>query len=443
MEESMTRELYEKDKAAKIAAGKMVIDLTQPRTALPSMFREEVSAYEITNESLWKNPRGQTVGFGGVWDAQARDHVNKATILTPAFTQLVATGAGVTAAGEPEIEKHFSTFLIVFPSGRTVEMKYVSRVVGRIAFKKLTPSGNPEIKYYTTEVDVDALLNKAIVDDMEKVGTYDKYEKGPDGKPLLWTEENIRYASTNESKNSQNKFKKLTELGQFAYQKVDTKLRSHGQEKFIGIPNVTENMIGATIYVSRISYNTDDPKIAQALAIGAVQDILGMKAPARLIENTTTLEDAPDEAVNVTTEPLDDSDDFDSTDVTETIPNEETVVETATAAAETTVSDEGCLKIIEWTSSDMIQDSCLLKYLDAVAYAGYGTLVTAPILAGLTLLSKGNENEEAAYKLILASAKEVYSGNAEVVAFIESVVKKYDITMAHGIFSKTTKKITG
>lgn len=424
----MTREEYGKDKAAKIAAKKRVIDLVQPACVMPDMFREEISAYEITKESLWVDTKGGMVAFGGVYDRDTKEYINKTVMLNPTFTQLVATGAGVTACGEPDIEKHKSVFDLIMPSGSIRKIPYTSRVVGRISFKRLTPSGSPETKFYSTEIDVDSLLNEAIVTELEKIGTKDKYKK-VDGEPLKYTEENIKYSTGSDYKDSLQKFDKLNELAKHAYQKVDTKLRSHGAEKFIGIPNITENMIGAFIYVSRISYNTNDPKIAQALAIGAVQDILGIRAPKRIVDDA--VQDLASDDIGAET----------ATNVTEdTIPGD--TVEEPDVASDTKLAGECVLKIEEWLRSGAIKDPVVSEYLEKIISCTVSSEVLSFALSGITAIVAGKSED--GFKDILRSAQKTpaFLVNEKASAAVGVLIENFNHASFTSYLCQATKKLS-
>jgi hypothetical protein len=433
----MNREEYEKDKAAKIAAKKRIIDLVQPKSELPSMFREEVSVYEITKDSIWNDAKGATVAFGGVYNSNTRERENRTIMLTPTFMQLVATGAGVSACGEPIIEKIKSRFEIILPSGRKIMQPYTSRVVGKIAFQRLTPSGSPEKKFYTTEVDIDMALGAAILDDIEKIGTEDKYKKR-DGKPLVYTEDDIKYSTGSDSKDSIARFDKLRELEAHAYQKVDTKLRSHGVEKFIGIPNISENMLGSFVYVSRISYNPDDPRIAKALAFGAVRDLLGIQAPKNLTDEVAgdSFDSDAVDATDVTEEPLDG------------VPGDTTSDEAPAVDVSTKRSAESLFEIESWLQAGSIKDVSVAEYLKKIISCDVSEEVLDIALRGTRTIAKSELGEAAAedgFKDILRSIQKTpaFMANEKASAAIDSLINNFSHPTFVSYIGQAIKKLDG
>ena len=408
----MNRDEYNKRKMDLLEKKVPIMDLVQPYTKIPDMFREEISEYHIDKDSVWKDKSGNSVEFG--------EGKSRASIFTPQFIQLVATGAGVTASGIPEIEKKYAFFDIVTRGGAIIKARYVSRVVGRISFKRLTTSGSTETKVYTTERDVDMLFGAAIVKDLG----YDH--------PSLST--------GNATVDSIAQYTKLNELGKHAYQIVDTKLSSHGREKFIGLSSATKDMIGGSIFVQRISYDPDHPEIKKYLAAGAVAEIVGSKMPQMIESMIPKTESVATEETltDVTEDELPPEDGEDSGFVTETVAADATARVAGKPTSRATAKE---MELFEWMESGAVKNPVTTDYIIAILDSRQSDELVSQAIEGVKELSK--QNTESGNKFILASVKLLpqFSASQKAVEYVDSCIVDYTDVKFVGVMNEAIKRI--
>jgi len=431
----MNRAEYEAYKVELVDANIKMIDQVPPAATLPELFVEEITAFEITEDKLWHDAKGELVKFGGRWDSTKRKHVNQTVMLNPSFATLAAEAAGISIHGHPEIEKQRSYYDLITASGKVIKSAYVSRVVGRITFRKMDQSGAPSLKAYTTERDIDVMFDEANIKDLEKIGAVDKW----DNAKRVMTEADTDFHTGNAARDSMAVYKKLLELGHHAYQTVDTKLRGHGVEKAIGFPAITESMIGGVVLVSRISYDPDNPAIKKLLALGAVQSIVGgTPAGQKLIEGATVSQGDVEVMRDDDAESESESEPENRTpEASAPAPSRESETSRpaeplfdSEQAAESPVVDAEAVITAEWMQSEMVDIPEIRSFVNACLERGEPTAVFQWINAGFLAAQNGDDEMR---------VLQFFSGAAKNCRFLLAL-PNYEETAAK--FDKATTEAT-
>lgn len=375
----MNREEYVKAKAEDTKAKRSIIDRVPPASFIPAMFVEKITRFEVTKDKLWANQRGELVTFGGT--KINNEWKNKTVIMHPSFSQMLAEAGGVTQIKGTEIEKVYD-FHDIPMGGKIIKMKYCSRVVGRISYRRLTDSASQHPISHTSEIDVDNLFAAADIKELERVGSKNEYGKE-------FTEKDTSFHTGNEYKDAVASYAKKIELGKYAYATLATRLKSHGVEKALGMRPLTDSDLGGVIYVSRITYDATDPAIQKMLVGAAVQDFLGVDAQ-KLISAPKESDATTEDFVNVTDEELPpagyeaDGADCDDSDIPSDLDEAEPPL---------CHKEEGPLKVavIAWAASESVKNQICADFIEETIKSDESEDFYKAEIEAIKLLADGKE----------------------------------------------------